>query len=132
MDEVVREGSCLCGKIRYQVRGNPLRAGLCHCADCRKESGSSFVTFAVWPHGRFVSSGGYTTYEGRSFCPTCGSRLFCLSQDEAELRLGSLDDAPYNIAPDYEIWTIRREHWLKAAVQSQFKQDKPGCEPGGY
>ncbi|MEP7453518.1 GFA family protein [Phyllobacterium sp. SB3] len=129
MEQVVREGGCVCGKIRYQVRGGPTRAGLCHCGDCKKESGSSFVTFAVWPHDRFICSGGYATYEGRSFCPTCGSRLFCLSKEEAELRVGSLDDAPNNIPPDYEIWSIRRECWLKPAVSLQFEQDKPHSWP---
>ena len=46
---IIRSGSCLCGKVRYSVKDAPIRIGLCHCADCRKESGSSFVTFGIWP-----------------------------------------------------------------------------------
>ncbi|APO67616.1 RND family efflux transporter protein [Rhizobium gallicum] len=57
------------------MKGEPLRAGLCHCADCRKESGSAFATFAVWPLAAFEHSGSVATYEGRSFCPACGGRL---------------------------------------------------------
>ncbi|RVQ01757.1 GFA family protein, partial [Sinorhizobium meliloti] len=54
---VTRTGGCLCGALKYEVSGEPLRVGLCHCADCRKESGSSFVTFAVWPTRAFKCSG---------------------------------------------------------------------------
>lgn len=108
----VRHGGCLCGAVRYEVRGEPMRAGLCHCADCRKESGSAFTSFAVWPREAFSATGVTTTFAGRSFCPSCGSRLFNLSDDEAEIRFGSLDEAPSDIAPQYEVWTKRRENWL--------------------
>jgi hypothetical protein len=33
-------GGCLCGALRYEVEGEPLFAGYCYCADCRKGSGS--------------------------------------------------------------------------------------------
>lgn len=108
----LRTGSCLCGAVAYQVEGEPLRAGLCHCADCRKSSGSAFTFFAVWPRRAFSHSGEIATFAGRSFCPTCGGRLFCLRDDEAELRLGSLDDPPSDITPTYEVWIKRREPWL--------------------
>jgi ketosteroid isomerase-like protein len=38
-------GGCLCGVLRYEAVGEPLFAGLCCCADCRKASGSGFVPF---------------------------------------------------------------------------------------
>jgi hypothetical protein len=108
----VRTGRCLCGDVRYQLRGEPLHVGLCHCADCRKESGSAFVTFAVWPRNAFSSTGNFATYEGRSFCPRCGARLFNLTGEKAELRVGSLDDAPNGLTPTSELWVKRRELWL--------------------
>jgi hypothetical protein len=52
------------------------------------------------------------TSHGRSFCPECGSRLFNLHDDDVEIRLGTLDDAPSGLMPMQEGWTIRREHWL--------------------
>lgn len=52
------------------------------------------------------------TYEHRQFCPICGSRLFWLGQDAVEVFLGTLDQAPYEIGPMLEVWTIRREPWL--------------------
>jgi len=38
-------GSCACGQVRYEIRGDlvgPIT--LCHCWRCRKHSGSSFGT----------------------------------------------------------------------------------------
>lgn len=123
----IRTGRCLCGRIHYEIRGEPLRVGLCHCADCRKESGSVFTAFAVWPRHAFSSTGAFSTYEGRSFCPACGSRLFNLTDAEAELRIGSLDMAPTDLVPAYEIWNKRREPWLDPLPGGrQFDEDRPG------
>ncbi len=126
---VRREGGCLCGSVRYRVKGEPLRVGLCHCADCRKSSGYAFVTFAVFPRRAFASSGEVASYSGRSFCPQCGSRLFCLREDEAEIRVGSLDDAPTDLTPTYENWVKRREPWLRPLPgRDQFDEDRPDVE----
>ncbi|OWV70799.1 aldehyde-activating protein [Rhizobium sp. R634] len=120
----IRTGSCLCGAVAYRVEGEPLRVGLCHCADCRKSSGSAFVFFAVWPRQAFSHSGEIATFSGRSFCPICGSRLFCLQEAAAEIRLGSLDNPPTDLAPDTEIWIKRREPWLHPLPGAgQFDQD---------
>src|ERR1700759_4806702 len=43
------EGGCLCGAVRYQADGDPLSAGYCYCADCRKASGSGFIPFMGFP-----------------------------------------------------------------------------------
>ena len=108
----MRTGGCLCGAVRYSVRGEPEHVGRCHCADCRKESGSTST--AQWPRNAFELEGELTTYEGRSFCGRCGSRLMCLGDDVVEIRLGSLDDAPFGHEPEAEIWVKRREPWLHA------------------
>lgn len=72
-----------------------------------------FTTYAKWPIERFSLSGEIETYEGRSFCPVCGSRLFNLHEDDVEVRIGSLDAAPTGLMPQQEGWVIRREHWLQ-------------------
>jgi hypothetical protein len=81
--------------------------------DCRKVSGSFFSAFAIWSRNAFEATGEFGTYDGRSFCRTCGGRVFSLSNDEAEIMLGSLDDAPGNVTPGYELWIGRREEWLE-------------------
>ncbi|MDB5587070.1 MAG: glutathione-dependent formaldehyde-activating [Devosia sp.] len=109
---VIRTGGCLCGAVRYQVQGEPYISGLCHCATCRKLTGSPFSATANWHLSQFQMTGEIQTYERRSFCPTCGSRLFFLFEGGVELFLGTLDAAPNGIEPAVEVWTIRREHWL--------------------
>jgi hypothetical protein len=110
--DAARTGGCLCGAVRYSVRGKPLHVGRCHCGDCRKESGSAFTVYGQWPREAFDLSGELATYDGRSFCPRCGSRLVCIDGAAVEVRIGSLDDAPFGLQPEAEIWIKRREPWL--------------------
>jgi hypothetical protein len=120
-----RAGGCLCGSIRYEVVGEPLRVGICHCMDCRKDSGSVFTVFAIWPRDHFRYSGEPLVYEGRGFCGKCGSRLFNVSETEAEIHIGSLDVAPTDLEPQYELWVKRREPWLAALPGlSQYDEDR--------
>ena len=98
--------------MRYTVRGEPFHVGRCHCADCRKRSGSTYTIYGQWPRAAFDVSGEYATYENDSFCRGCGGRLFSIYADAVELQLGSLDDAPFELRPEAEIWIKRRESWL--------------------
>jgi len=52
-------------------------------------------------------------FRGQRFCPRCGSRLFALNDNEAEVKLGVLSDAPTPLVPSYELWVKRRERWLR-------------------
>nr|WP_298101586.1 GFA family protein [uncultured Shinella sp.] len=108
----VLSGKCLCGRVEVSVRGEPLRIGICHCMDCRKESGSAFTYYGVWPAQRFECSGEPSEFRGQRFCPHCGSRLFALDGEEAEIKLGILSMAPTGLVPSYELWVKRREPWL--------------------
>jgi hypothetical protein len=118
-------GGCRCGAVRYEVRGNPTKVGLCHCTECRRETGSAFLAYADWPREMFTVAGEFVAYEGRSFCPTCGSRLFHLDEDEAEICIGSLDIAPTSLGPVQEGWTIRREHWLPPVEGAKQAEQDP-------
>ena len=97
------------------MRGDPVHVGRCHCGDCRKESGSAFIIYGHWPVEAFEVSGEIASYQGRGFCPRCGSRLLdpVGPEDElVEIRLGTLDDAPFELQPGTEVWVKRRESWL--------------------
>lgn len=104
-------GSCLCGDVRIAATGEPLRTGLCHCLDCRKHGGSLFHAFAIFPADAVTIEGETRSYGGRYFCPNCGSSIFGRTGDEVEISLGALD-APDQLTPTYELWTVRRERWL--------------------
>lgn len=111
-------GGCNCGQVRYELDGDPLRVGVCHCATCRKTSGSAFSFFGIWPWTSASLSGELGCWRSRAggerFCPQCGSSLFCWPEDsdEIEVKLGTLDSPPGALIPAYELWIIRREHWL--------------------
>ena len=104
-------GGCLCGKVRFVASGRPYRVGICHCQDCRKFHGALFHASAVFPQEAVTIEGETRDYAGRFFCPHCGSSVFSRSADEIEVNLGSLD-APDQLRPTYELFTIRRESWL--------------------
>jgi hypothetical protein len=106
-------GHCLCGQVQVSVRGEPLRTGLCHCTNCRRESGSAFTFYAVWPADRFEHAGETTEFRGQRACSRCRSPLFCVDVREAELKLGVLSEAPTPLVPSYELWVKRREPWLR-------------------
>jgi hypothetical protein len=82
MSQEVHEGSCLCGAVRYEVRG-PLRAVIgCHCTQCRKQTGHYMAATAA-KHERFeiIEDEGLKWYRSsekaeRGFCGICGSTLF--------------------------------------------------------
>ena len=121
-----RSGGCNCGQVRYEVVGEPLRVGVCHCETCRKDSGSAFSFFGIWPMASATLSGELGCWRSRAggerFCRTCGSSLFSWEEGsgEIEIKLGTLDDPPGALTPAYELWTIRREPWLghqKGAAQ---------------
>lgn len=119
-------GKCLCGRVEISVRGDPLRVGICHCTDCRKETGSAFTFYGVWSADQFERVGETGQYHGRHFCPSCGSRLFSVDDREAEIKLGILSEAPTPLVPTYELWVKRRELWLRAVDGAvQYEQDRP-------
>jgi hypothetical protein len=97
-------GSCLCREIKFEIDGALGEAGNCHCAMCRKWTGSAFITAAALkPEAlRFISGKQclkvYDSSPGniRRFCEKCGSSLFCGSKDESAIfvNLGCVDGDP--------------------------------------
>ena len=120
----LRQGGCSCGAVRFTVRGEPLKVGICHCSECRKATGAVAMAYADWPRDAFTTTGQVQTHQGRSFCPFCGSRLFHLAENGVEILLGALDEAPGDLSPTREGWIIRREPWLPpVAGAGQFDRD---------
>ena len=80
-------GGCLCGAVRYAVRG-PLRPVVaCHCSQCRKTSGNYVAASAARKADLSVEDKGALSwfrssdFAQRGFCRTCGSNLFWRSDD---------------------------------------------------
>ncbi|MGI3129684.1 GFA family protein [Halopseudomonas pachastrellae] len=119
-------GGCLCGAVRLSAEGEPLRVGVCHCMDCRKQHGALFHASAIFLGAAVQVTGEVAEYAGRYFCPVCGSSVYSRSGDEMEVHLGALD-APSQFTPSYELWTCRREAWLPAFPWMQhYERDQEG------
>jgi len=120
------QGGCLCGSVRFVASGEPYRVGLCHCLECRKHHGSLFHASAIFPETAVRVEGETQSYQGRHFCPRCGSSVFSRTGDEIEIHLGALD-APDRFRPTYELWTIRREAWLPEFPETRrYEKDREG------
>ncbi|MGE3366243.1 MAG: GFA family protein [Rhizobiaceae bacterium] len=122
-------GGCLCGNVRVAATGRPYRVGICHCLDCRKHHGALFAAYAIFPEQAVTVDGETRDYKGRHFCPQCGSSVFARSDGEVEVHLGALD-APDQLMPTYELWTVRREAWLPTfPLKRRYERDRgdAGC-----
>ena len=84
----VHRGSCLCGQTAFEVRG-PLRdVVMCHCTQCRKQTGHFLAaTSAATADLRLTAEAHVRWFRSserarRAFCANCGSTLFW--QEDAE------------------------------------------------
>src|SRR5688572_22768972 len=80
---MIHKGSCLCGRVKYEIHGALTDVLNCHCSDCRKAHGAAFRTRASvrtaafkWISGEDIVSH-YEAKPGevRTFCSVCGSNL---------------------------------------------------------
>ena len=83
---------------------------------------------AVFPEQALTITGETREYAGRFFCPRCGSSVFARTANEIEVNLGSLD-APDQLLPTYELWTLRREAWLPPfPLARHYERDRDASE----
>jgi len=96
-----RGGGCLCGAVRYEVRGALRPIIMCHCTQCRRMTGH-FMAATAARHADFrvVADGGLKWFAAseqarRGFCAGCGSTLFWqgVGRDYISIAAGTLDDS---------------------------------------
>jgi len=122
----VRQGACLCGAMRYRVRGEPMRAYVCHCTFCQRRTGGAFAVIAWFDEPNFELTGDrVATHEHRSdesnnllrisFCNRCGTN-FLMEEPEKYPRVraimcGTLDN-PNSIRIDRHVWARSALNWV--------------------
>ena len=117
-------GSCLCGEVRYAIRGKIGDITHCHCTTCRKAHGSAFSSVASVQIDDFEFISGVDTIKCynsspdkvRCFCSNCGSHIYAhrVGQKHFVLRLGTLDDDPVT-RPVNHIWVSEKAPWYDLA-----------------
>lgn len=81
------EGGCLCGRVRYAVRGEPVTVTLCHCRYCQRATGAAFMVEPIFATASLrCLRGEPRVYDHRSagsgqllhvhFCADCGTKLW--------------------------------------------------------
>ena len=126
MSEV--QGGCNCGAVRYRLTGDPLAVAVCHCTNCRRQSGSAFSVNVVVRGDAMQMTGDVATWEDldtesgepvlRQFCPTCGSPIRSLSAASpkvAIVKAGTADD-PGQFVPAIHVWTASALPWVAIPV----------------
>lgn len=120
MEKSSYTGSCLCGELRYELRGRFKYLCNCHCRSCQRASGAPYVAWGTVDLCDFcvhqgqlkvvVSSPGVQ----RGFCGNCGS---CISYTH-DSRAGDIDitlatlDQPDRVAPQAHIWLQDQLPWV--------------------
>ena len=118
---MIHKGSCLCGKVQYEIHGEIKNVLNCHCPMCRKAHGAAFRTRGgVSPKDfRWVSGEDQVQYynsspgQHRSFCRTCGSTLITKYDDESHdygFPLGTLDTDP-GVKANFHIYVATKAPW---------------------
>ena len=120
--EHVRHGGCMCGAIRYVLKGDPEWVWQCYCRDCQLATGTGHTTIAAFHKDKVSVTGkpaNYTTIGDtggevvRHFCPNCASRLFTTGDLPGPLMIfqsGTLDD-PNSVRPTAAIYVKDRLWW---------------------
>lgn len=130
-------GGCLCGALRYEATAQPIYAGLCYCADCRRASGSGFIPFMGFRAEHLTISGATRqshapAFNGgiatRNHCAQCGGLVFGGAQgesDEHTIYAGSLDD-PSHFVPKVALFVRDRPAWAEVRAGLVEYQTMPG------
>ncbi|GFE66285.1 GFA family protein [Litoreibacter roseus] len=91
------KGSCLCGEISFEVTGDVTSVAVCHCGQCRRQSGHVWAS-AVCKDAALSITGTPKWYHAsdtakRGFCGTCGAFLFWKhnAEDTISFSMGALD-----------------------------------------
>ncbi len=120
MSETSLSGRCLCGAVRYEITGTPVRFVHCHCERCRRSSGTGHASNVIVRPASVDWKGTEAHVQrfklpdaerfGTAFCTTCGSQLPRVGAEYAVVPAGTLETPP-EIRPQGRIFWSSRVEW---------------------
>ncbi len=125
-----RVGGCLCGAVRYRLKGEPLAVAVCHCTHCQKQSGAMFSTNLVASETAYEQTGVTKVFNDRGdsgqsvdrhFCPACGSPILSragIMPGMVLLKAGTLDDMR-DLVPVIEVYADHAASWVAPVAGAQ-------------
>jgi hypothetical protein len=120
---VTREGGCSCGEVRYRLTSEPLFVHCCHCLNCQRQTGSTFVINLLIEADRVELLAGEPEPvdaprdDGSAQriwrCPTCQVAVYSqYTRPEFRFVRGGTLDEPRGIAPEVHIFTRSKVDWV--------------------
>ena len=115
-------GGCLCGAVRYEIDGDTIFQGHCHCVDCQKVTGTGHISVVAVLSSALKVTGETTSFAVtadsgqpyiRHFCPRCGSVVYgepTAMQGVNTVPAGTLDDTSLFV-PEMVVYTKSRPAW---------------------
>jgi len=128
--------TCLCGEIEFQVTGAFGEVRFCHCAQCRKVTGTAFSANAkvkrrdwkITKGDSYVSEFEQAPGIFRAFGGKCGSPLYSRldrEPDQIRVRLGSFNSPP-DVKVAAHVWVSSKASWYNIAEDDVcFSEAKP-------
>jgi len=105
-------GACLCGGVKYEVRGPLREVIICHCGQCRRTHGHvAAYTSAARGDVMFHEPSTLKWYASsdrarRGFCSECGASLFWEPLGEGRLAIAASSlDAPTGLTTECHVYT---------------------------
>ena len=114
------KGQCLCGTIHFEPEAAPMGPAMCHCGQCRRQSGgiwsSAYVADTDLTITGTVSWFASSPNAKRGFCATCGSFLFwkALDEDTTSFALGAVSN-PTGLTLEKHIFAADKGDYYKIA-----------------
>jgi hypothetical protein len=135
------QGSCLCSKVKYQLKPPFKLFQYCHCSRCQKVTGSAHAANIyikaeqlIWLQGaeqigRFEHP--EAKYYATQFCTNCGSNLpwQVKGGDTVVVPAGTLDDASSEVKPKQSIHWRSRAPWYEETSSICKFDDAPPRKP---
>lgn len=120
--QTMRTGSCLCGAVAYEIRGEMRPVIGCHCNQCQKTSGHFVAATACRDDQLTLTEDrGLKWYRSsaeakRGFCAECGGNLFYkrLDRDRTSIMAGTLDH-PTGLVMSHHIFADEKSDYYEIA-----------------
>ena len=115
-------GSCLCGKVTFDILDSAEQFYFCHCQQCQKSTGSAFAANVFFAPTNIHWQSGVELVErydvpdriiSNAFCRECGSRVPYLSKSGKYLVVpaGILDSATATVPKANIFWSEKARYY---------------------
>jgi hypothetical protein len=132
------EGGCYCGAVRYEVSGDPMFNGQCHCRECQYITGGSPNVLVAVPESVVrYTRGAPKVFKRddlekpvvREFCAECGTHLISRPPGMAGMaiiKLGTLDNPNAYGNPQMAVFMVDKQPFHQVPAGMAVFERLPG------